>query len=691
MVRQSGALALLLFLASAAFAGHPLGAEKSRYLREHADNLVQWNAWNPATLAKAKKEGKLVFLSIGYAACHWCHVMERESFMDVEVSRLINERFTPILVDREEHPDVDATYVAILQAMNGTAGWPANLILTPELKPLIGSSYVRRDGLIKLLTALSERWTTNRDALTATSDSLLAMAATVRAAHDSPPAEREKIVDAAFARVRDWHDAEFGGFGMAPKFPQPLLLEFLLRYGHLRKSAEAREIVTRTMKALDRSALHDTIEGGFHRYAVDRQWRVPHFEKMLHDQALIAGLGLAVWQSTGDARMSAVVRSTLDFVLRDLGAPGGAFFAALDADSAPRNGGEHAEGAYYVWSFEELRSLVGEETARALGALPPGNVTAEIDRTGELKGLNILRDAHTLSGEAGAKLAAARRLRPRPAVDDKILTGWNGLAISALARAGAVLEEPRYVAAAERAARFIDANLWNAKTRTLYRRYAGGSAGIPALAEDYAMLVHGLLDLHEATQDVHWLDRAVAFQARQDALFWSEERGVYSRGGSVSAGLSTIAPDSDGATPSANSTSVLNLLRLAELRDRDDLRKRASTILERHAGAAAAGAEMPWMTMATMLSHSAPRQIVIAGSRSSADTMAMLRKVHQRYIPNRVVIVADEGNRQAMARHLPIVRDMLPIDGRATAYVCEHYVCKLPTSDPEKLSTILEK
>lgn len=447
-----------------------------------------------------------------------------------------------------------------------------------------------------------------------------------------------------------------------------------------------------TLRAIAASGLHDHVGGGFHRYAVDRQWRVPHFEKMLYDQALLAIVFTQAWQLTGEKRFSDVTRTTLEFVLRELRDPAGGFYAALDADSAPRLGAEHIEGAFYVWTAEELRAIGGKETPERLGVPEDGNLPASIDRTGELKGKSVLTGS-SLEAELRGKLQAARDRRPRPAIDDKIITGWNGLMISALARAGAALGEQRYIDAATSAARFLESRLRSAKDGKLERRYAGGEWGVEALAEDYAFLAGGLLDLYEASFDVRWLDLAVALQRRQDSLFWDEARQRYARGGAMSAvsgALASLAVENDGALPSTNSASAMNLMRLAEMTDSDLWRGRARALLHTFEPRLTAAADLPQMASALLLSLGTPKQIVIAGDRNAEDTRGLVRIVHRRFLPDRVLLVVDGAARAQLAKHLPLVRVMKPIGKRATAYVCEDYICKLPTPDPAQLTKLLE-
>ena len=572
------------------------------YLASHATDAVKWNGWNDAVIARAKREGKPIFLSIGYASCHWCHVMQRESFTNADVAKLQNERFVPMLVDREEHPDVDAafmTYVALLN--DGNAGWPANLILSPELEPLAGASYLPRASLIELLDVASRKWSGDRAALRTEAASVIAAARELTKVPAAAPAE--ELTLAAFVEAAQRaHDRVNGGFGSAPKFPQALLVELLLRESARTHDATPRALAVGALDAMANGAIFDRERGGFHRYTTDAAWQQPHFEKMLYDQALLANDYVIAYQLTGEERYAAVARKTLDFTLRELRLAGGGFGSALDADTAKR--------------------------------------------------------------------------------DDKVIAGWNGLAIAALARAGAALDEPRYLDAAAADARFIETTLWNAKSKRLARRWHRGDVAIDAFAEDYAMTIGGLLYLYENGGDPHWLRFAMELQSRQDALFWREPLGRYAAGSRLPEAIAEAIEESDLATPSANSQSAMNLLRLGELTDNDRWRHRAATIIATFSSRLAS-ASLPRLASALSRSLTRSRQLVIAGDRRDASTRALMRVATRRFHPNLTLLYADPK--------LPIRTPPAPPRPRAAAYLCEHYVCKLPISDPEELAAALAK
>ncbi|MCU1245799.1 MAG: hypothetical protein JWN02_1709, partial [Acidobacteria bacterium] len=496
--------------------------EGSPYLALHASDAVQWYGWGDEAFAKARKEGKPLFLSIGYASCHWCHVLQRESFVDPEIARLLNTKFVPVLVDREERPDVDATYIAFVEAMNdGVAGWPANLILTPDLEPLTGTSYVGRDRLQSMLGSFDARWTGDRASLLIPAAEVLAQ---LRAKAQRPGGSAEgasQLIERVYQRYRDAADAEHGGFGGAPKFPQPVALDFLFRYAVRTNSASAEELVKTNLRALAAGAVHDQVGGGFHRYAVDAAWRMPHFEKMLTDQALLAMVYTEFWQLRHDPADERVARRALDYVLRTMRDKEGGFFAAEDSDSlTPIPGSPQVlEGAHYTWMTEEIAHVVGKQrvdlVTYAYGLKPGGNVPEGLDPAGAFKDQNVLALVHsddelrkrfgltqqqldTEMEAAIAKLQLVRGHRPRPARDEKIVTSWNGLMISALARGGVAFGQSSYVDAARTAARYAQARLYDSKSHTLVRRAVRGKAGGAALTEDYAFLIQGLIDLYEA-------------------------------------------------------------------------------------------------------------------------------------------------------------------------------------------------
>ncbi|HEV7923490.1 MAG TPA: thioredoxin domain-containing protein [Thermoanaerobaculia bacterium] len=710
MLRRLSILLLALLVCGAAAPQKRLAGERSRYLIEHADNRVDWYPWGAEAFAKAQKEGKPVFLSIGYASCHWCHVMERESFDNPQVADILNAHYVPVLVDREERPDVDATYIAFVQAANsGSAGWPANLILTPDLRPLTGSSYLTADNLGRLLSAVAQKWEHERPQLLAGGEELLTLARTLAEKPSSPAEVPPAVLDGAFRQIRDAYDRERGGFGRGAKFPQPLLLDYLLRYSLRQNGGEARDIAAASLRKMAEGGLYDHLGGGFHRYTVDAAWRLPHFEKMLYDQALLAIVYTEAWQVTRDEQFREVARGTLDYVLRELKSQKvAAFESGQDSESlVPRGKGPVSlEGVYYAWSEEELVQILGRKNADLIayyyGVKPEGNVPGA-----ELAGLNLLSIAHSKAmtrtrfglneqqleerlGALRAKLLLVRSHRPQPFRDDKVIAGWNGLMISALARAGLAFDEPRYTESAQRAATFVATQLYDAKTRKLARTWRDSRSSIDARAEDYAYVVQGLLDAFEATFDVRWLDLAVELQQQQDALFWKGTR--YEDPGTLPEALRGVTYESDSALPSVNSVSAMNLLRLGELVDSEPWRVRSGAIVRSFATRLQDGPiELPALASAYAASLATPKHIVIAGEARSDAGRALLRPIAERFLPNRALIVLrTDAARARLAQYLPTVAEMKPIDKKPTAYVCERYVCKAPTTDPEELAKLLK-
>ena len=626
------------------------------YFASHQTNAVKWSPWGAEAFARAKKENKPVFLSIGYASCHWCHVMSRESFDDPEIGKLLNANFVPVLLDREEHPDVDAIYIAYIEETTGSAGWPANLVLDANQQPLAGATYMQPDAL--------KRW----------------LAAVVSNHPLPPPVPPSTIGNAAasdaIARAVDQlqqsFDAKNGGFSGAPKFPLPSTIDFLLRSG----GPLGRDMAFKTLRAMANGSIHDQIGGGFHRYTTDAAWRDPHYEKMLTDQALLAIDYLEAWQLTRDPQFESVARDTLDYIL-DMRMPGagGGFASSQNADSliAGKSGPELVEGAFYFWSPEQLAFLRDDAkiAARYYGIDKPGS-------------LPYVADPFTDISAIRARMKELRSKRPQPALDMKVIAGWNGLAISALARGGAAFGEKRYIDGANEAAKVIRAKLWKTKLSRV--------EGVDALCEDYAFAIGGMLDLFEATGDPSLLEFAVTLQNKQDALFWNESASRYENGGSAPKPLQGWAVESESAIPTANSVSAANLLRLGEFTDSAAWRDRARSIfrgygwfLERQPS------EFPAMVAAMTMTLAAPRQIVIAGNPSNPDTKTMLRIAHERFFPFRIIVpLTGDVARQRLAVYMPVVKEMKPLEKKATAYVCEHYVCKLPTSDPVQLTKTLE-
>src|SRR5262245_3440571 len=682
--------------------------EKSPYLLQHAYNPVDWHPWGDEAFATARREDKPIFLSVGYSTCHWCHVMERESFEDSALAESLNAWFVPVKVDREERPDVDRVYMNAAFALTGGGGWPLSVFLTPDGKPFYAGTYFpprARGGLpgfLDLLRGIHEAWVERRPQVDASAADL--SRAIERAVRLEPDPQATRLADlrhVGYEHLEHMFDERWGGFGTAPKFPQPSYFYFLFREWAAHGNARARDMALITLRRMAMGGIHDHLGGGFHRYATDAEWRVPHFEKMLYDQAQLASAYLEAYQVSGDRSFAAVARDVLDYVARDLTGREGAFFSAEDADS-PDAQGRIEEGAYYAWTVSEIESILDRDEAHAFlahyGVTPEGNcehgksvlhATDSIEETAKRLGVPAAKLEASLSRDR-ERLLAARAGRARPHLDDKVLAGWNGLMISAFARAAAVLDSPSDLARARRAADFAWDHLWDEKTKTLHRRYRDGEVAIAAELSDYAFLTQGFLDLFEAGFEPRDLERALTLADRQIALFWDESQGgFFDTAEGADPHLFVRGKEAhDGAEPSGNSVAFANLARLARLTERADLTEKAKRTLDlfaSHAGRSPLAMTQLWG--AAYLLDGKPAQVVVAGQREASDTRALLAAARARFAPGLVVLLADGGEGQkALARHLEYLNAARPVDGHAAAYLCENYACGLPTTSAEELS-----
>jgi uncharacterized protein YyaL (SSP411 family) len=696
--------------------------EKSPYLLQHSHNPVDWYPWGKEAFDKAKKENKPIFLSVGYSTCHWCHVMERESFESEKIAKLMNDNFVNIKVDREERPDIDQVYMTFVQATTGSGGWPMTVFLTPDLKPFFGGTYFPpqdkwgQPGLTRVLNKILDAWKTDRERIVASSDKIISQLQSAVAISGGSEKVSDSVARKAYDQFASQFDAKFGGFGGAPKFPRPVTLNFLFDfYGNDPVSKEGKralEMSILTLRKMAEGGIHDHIGGGFHRYSTDKFWHVPHFEKMLYDQAQLAIAYLNAFQITRDSLFEKTARNILDYVRRDMTSKEGGFYSAEDADSLIEQGKtDHAEGAFYVWSKDEIDRLLGADRAKVFdyhfGVEANGN--APEDPQGEFKNKNILIQRHDVTntarkfsltkekaeqllGEGRKILLDARAKRPRPARDDKIVTAWNGLMISAFARAAQLLDDPWYLEAANKAADFVAQQLYRAETNTLTRSYREGASEVNGFASDYAFLIQGLLDLYETSFDVGRLEWAMKLQQRQDELFRdSKDGGYFSTSGKDSDVLLRMKEADDTAEPSPNSVTALNLLRVGYMLDQNEARQHAEGTLKIFAKQLeAAPSSMPQMLVALSWSRSKPKQVVIAGKADNAATQAMLREVHRHFVPHEVLILADGGSgQQFFADRVEFMKSVDRIDNKPTAYVCENFVCQLPTTDVKKLAELL--
>ncbi len=690
-----------------------LAREQSPYLLQHKDNPVDWRPWGEAAFAEARAEDKPLFVSIGYATCHWCHVMAHESFEDAEVARLMNEAFVPVKVDREERPDVDSLYMTVCQMMTGRGGWPLNVLLTPEGEPFHAMTYLPKTGrfgqmgLLELIPRLRELWQDERERV---ERSAASVTGALREAEAQPAAGDDlddldaHVLDAAYEALAGRFDAARGGFGGAPKFPSPHVLIFLLRYAHRTGAERALKMVEKTLDAMRRGGLFDHVGGGFHRYSTDAEWRLPHFEKMLYDQAMHAWAYAEAYEATGAARFRRTAEEVIAYVLRDLRGPEGAFYSAEDADSEGR------EGAFYVWTVEEVKEVLEEPLAeRVIAAYDlhvEGNFADESTR--ERTGENVLHQARPLPDvaeelnitedelradlkRAREQLFARREERERPLLDDKVLTDWNGLMIAALARAARAFDAPAYADAASKAADFILEKMRDAEGRLLHR-YRGGEAAIRAHLDDYAFLIYGLTALYEATFDPRWLEEATALADELTARFADDDRGgFYLTADDAEELLVRQKSFYDGALPSGNAMALAGLVRLARLTGRADLEEHAASV------ARAAGAHVrrqPAGFTALLsgldLALGPAREVVISGDPAAADTQALLHVLRAAYRPRSVALLRSGERAAALARVAPFTEAQTPVEGRAAAYVCEGHQCQAPTTDPAALRAALE-
>ncbi len=698
--------------------------EKSPYLLQHAHNPVDWYPWGEEAFEKARKENKPIFLSVGYSTCHWCHVMARESFENEEIAKVMNEHFVNIKLDREERPDVDRVYMTYVQATTGGGGWPMSVWLTPDLKPFVGGTYFPpndqggRPGFKSILKKLAAAWKDDREKIVASSDQVINALRQYSQPEKSDGQLDAGLREKAYKQIEGSFDDKLGGFGGAPKFPRPVTFNFLLReYARAPASKEGKralEMTLFTLRKMAEGGMHDHLGGGFHRYSVDKFWHVPHFEKMLYDQAQLAMSYLDAFQITREPIFEQTARDILDYVRRDMTDKEGGFYSAEDADSLLAHGKpEHAEGAFYVWTRDEIERLLGPERGKVFnyhyGVEPKGNAPSGSDPHEEFTGKNILIQRHTLAETAkkfglaedksGALLAESRKLlfdvrakRPRPHLDDKIITAWNGLMISAFARGAQVLGDPAYLAAANQAADFVKSKLYRADTHTLLRSYRQGASEVQGFADDYAFFVAGLLDLYEASFDAGRIEWALQLQQRQNEMFGDEKQGGYfTTTGKDPNVLLRMKEDYDGAEPSPNSTAASNLLRLAAMLDKPDWRALAEKTLHAFdSQLERAPSAMPQMLVALDTFRSKAKQIVIAGQPDAADVKAMLREVHRHFIPNKVLILADGGASQKFfSDRVEFMKSVTPIRGHATAYVCENFVCQLPVTELHALTALL--
>ncbi len=669
-----------------------LAQEKSPYLLQHAHNPVDWFAWNDEAFARARTENKPVFLSIGYSTCHWCHVMERESFEQEPIGKFLNEHFVSIKVDREERPDVDKIYMTFVQSTTGSGGWPMSVFLTPDLKPFFGGTYFPPDArhgrpsFLQLLQQINQLWQERRDDVAASAEEIHTRLET--GLMGTPPATASLDADTirhAGAVFKEGYDPRRGGFGGAPKFPQPSIPSLVLRYAKRFNDDEATKMVLHTCDVMAAGGIHDQLGGGFARYAVDAEWLVPHFEKMLYDNAQLAQLYLDAFLASNDARHADTVRDILDYVLRDMTHPDGGFYSAEDADS------EGQEGKFYCWTKDELSRLLTVEeynvAAKYFGITAAGNFV-DHSHPQPLAGLNVLSIVNPdvpaadqpLLASAKLKMAEVRAKRIRPHLDDKILASWNGLMLGAFARASIVLGEGKHLAAAEKNLGFIQAKLWDAKAKTLFHRWRDGERDHVQLLEAYAFLLSGVIDLYEATLEPRHLDFANDLAgAMLEKFYDSENGGFWQSAADTQHLILRVKDDYDGAEPSGNSVATLALLKLGAITGEKRFTAAANKTVRLFAHRLQQFPQaLPFMLHAADFHLEEPRRAVIAGDAKAE----LLHAAHSVYQPNKIVL-GNTGAVEEFAR-------TLPAKSGAVVYVCSGMTCQPPTSDPAKVKALLE-
>ena len=669
--------------------------ETSPYLLQHAHNPVDWYAWGPEALERAQSEDKPILLSVGYSACHWCHVMERESFEDAEIAAQMNENFVCIKVDREERPDIDSIYMGAVQAMTGRGGWPMTVFLTPDGRPFYGGTYFPPEdrggmtGFPRVLSAIAAAYRTNRSEVVLTTDRLLQQMQRMTAGQRSVEPLTADVMTQAHSQMASEIDDRYGGMGMEPKFPQPMAYEFLLRYHARDGNPKALEVVETTLDRMAHGGIYDQLRGGFHRYSTDMYWLVPHFEKMLYDNALLAKLYLHAYQVTGNPLYRRVVDETLGYVMTEMTSPEGGFYSAQDADS------EGVEGKFFVWRPEQTIEALGRDDAEVF------NEYFDVTVQGNFEGHSILHVAArhidlarrrgmseselaNLIDRCRTRLLEVRYDRVPPETDTKVLTAWNGLMLGAFAEAGAVFANSDYIAVAQTNAGFV---LDRMRTGgRLLRTYKDGRAKLNGYLEDYSFLISGLFALHEATFESRWVTEAVSLGHSMVELFWDELSEQFYDTGEDHEELVVRPRDvSDNAIPSGSSMAADVLLRLAIIAGEPEMERRASAAMR---SAREMMARFPtgaghWLC-ALDFYLSRPKEIVIVGERGDTSTQALLAEVYRRYVPNKVLI--GKGPKDAALADLPLAEAREMINDQPTAYVCENYECQLPVNGVEELA-----
>ena len=666
-----------------------LAQEKSPYLLQHAHNPVDWYAWGSEAFEKAKKEDKPIFLSIGYSTCHWCHVMERESFENEKIAKIMNENFVSIKVDREERPDIDQIYMTAVQTMTGGGGWPLSAFLTSDLEPFYGGTYFPperrwgRPGFDEILREISRMWKEERAKCLDSGRDLAGRLKAEKASAGGPKLS-EDVLKKAYFTFKDMFDSQDGGFGAAPKFPRSETISLLFRIYRRTGEKHAYEMATKTLEKMARGGMYDQLGGGFHRYATDAQWLVPHFEKMLYDNALLVRSYLEAYVIDKNEMWAGVARETLDYVLRDMTSSQGGFYSAEDADS------EGVEGKFYVWSEDELKKILTVDEFKKIKEI------FQTSPEGNFEGKNILHpSAFSLwsvryqppLAAAMKKLFQVREERIHPHKDDKIIASWNGLMISAMAMGAQVLGDEGYLEAARRAADFILTKMWDGKV--LKRRYREGDVRFQGSVDDHAFLIQGLLDLYETDFDPRWFEAACALQKKADELFWDSKGGGYFYTDTSDPTLLTRTKDVyDGAVPSGNSIAAHNLLRFYDYTLEDNYQKKAEVLFDAFSNFVSQYPHAsPAFLMAVDYATDASQEIVLAGPKKDPEMKALLRDIWKRFLPNKVLAVADPRHKDP----IPLLEGKGMQDNRLTLYLCQNHACGKPVHALSEIEGALQK
>ncbi|MGB8320198.1 MAG: thioredoxin domain-containing protein [Ignavibacteriaceae bacterium] len=681
--------------------------EKSPYLLQHAYNPVDWYPWGEEAFDKARNEDKPVFLSIGYSTCHWCHVMEKESFENDEVAGLMNQYYVSIKVDREERPDIDGIYMLVCQMITGSGGWPLTIIMTPDKKPFYAGTYFPKEdrfgrmGMLSLIPGIYKVWKNKREEILKSVNEI-SSALNSSLTKQSVKEINENVLDKAFDYFSNQFDIENGGFGTSPKFPTPHNLLFLLRYWNRKNSKKALQMVEKTLRGMYKGGIYDHIGFGFHRYSTDKIWLVPHFEKMIYDQALLVNVYIETFQAAKKEFYKDSAEEILNYVLREMTSAEGGFYSAEDADS------EGEEGKFYLWTNEEIKSILsGEDLILVQNLFNIGEEGNWFDPVHEKNtGTNILhltKDLNLIADELNIdekilneksdilrdKLFTAREKRIHPFKDTKILADWNGLMISALSKAAQVFEENEYYLAAEKAVHFIIKNLLNADGRLLHR-FKDGESSILANADDYVFFVQGLLDLYEAGFNSSYLKTAIDLNSDFIKYFWDEKDGGFyftpSDGEKLLIRQKEIY---DGAVPSGNSVAILNLLRIGRITGNSDYEKKASLITKTFSVMIENSPQAFTQALSALDFALGPsKEIIVSGEKNSQDTKEMLRAINEKYIPNKIIIF-NSRQKDQMEIISPLLREYSPQDNQTAVYICEDYKCNMPVSNAAQLLEIL--